>query len=337
MNTYLSYYPKGFQPVVEKALKSVISDADVLYLDETIIAYKTNASWKAIAKLTFFSTSFTLFELFSDPKFNQIRHMLKWAHHSREFYKKLKSFGHKNTTFRIVASGKDIDKKRFHSEIRDLERLIQQRYRLTIARGTPHFEIRFIEKNNIGFVGIRITKPQEQRTPKHSLPFPIASFMIYLSEPNKSDTFLDPFAGSGTIPILRAKYYPYSEVIASDKSLNHLRPRLRKEPTHYDNFTVIESSIQKLTAKLGKQVNKIVTDPPWGRMEQIKDEDELYLQIFSIFQEIVTSEGLIVLLTQKEFVIDSILAENKIHFHLIRKLEVKVSGRTSFVYKIAKK
>jgi tRNA G10 N-methylase Trm11 len=92
----------------------------------------------------------------------------------------------------------------------------------------------------------------------------LANLLCWISDPNKKDVFLDPFAGSGAIPIERAKAFPYQKIIASDINadlFDKLKKRFHKTT---NKITIGKWDALHLTALIDESIDKIVTDPPWG-------------------------------------------------------------------------
>ena len=123
-------------------------------------------------------------------------------------------------TFRIITSDENefvsVDKKllaKIESKIIRLKGI-----KLEVDLHRPQIEFWFLRRSeNIGFFMLRLTKNIiNKKLPAGELRPELAYILCYLSEPDKSDIFLDPFAGYGSIPIERVKNFSYNLVFASD-------------------------------------------------------------------------------------------------------------------------
>ena len=120
-----------------------------------------------------------------------------------------------------------------------------------------------------------------------------------MSEPDKSDVFLDPFAGSGAIPLARSKY-PYELLYGFDKSVESvsaLKINLKGVKARKKRPIILSKADARTLSRFDDGfVSKIVTDPPWGRHETIDDVEVFYSEVFKEFLRILAPKGLIVTL-----------------------------------------
>jgi tRNA G10 N-methylase Trm11 len=336
MYKYISFYPKGFSSIVETILKDIIGDVSILYKNDSSIVYQTSKDWRFVSKLTFFETSFYLMKLFIEPQEFLLKNMITWAINNPRFYNKIKDFDSNSNTFRIVDSRKIHNKKEFQNEIKLIEEKLESSFRVRIDRGHPDFEVRFIEKENFGFIGIRISKPPQytDEFQRNSLRKEVASLMIYLSEPSENDVFLDPFCGSGMIPLLRARHSPYKRIIATDKNAKEILKRMKQTQVKLINFDVIQVDLENLSHKVSKNISKIVTDPPWGLIEKGLDIENFYSTMFDQFQKLLVKNGFIILLSNRMEEIEKTVNSKKSYFEIVKKYEVTISGRSSSLFKV---
>lgn len=127
---------------------------------------------------------------------------------------------------------------------------------------------------------------------------PIAHALIWLSEPKPNDVFLDPFCGSGTIPIERATY-PAKSIIGGDISLEAVKAARQNAPTQVDIHCMDACDLVGIAPQ---SVTAIVTNLPWGRqIAPDTDIGTLYSRFLSETRRFMVATGRAILLTdQKE-------------------------------------
>ncbi len=262
MPTYFSTFTTGLHEIIPEVMKSKLGVLQIIHLSDGLVIYNTNASWQIVRDLPFFTNSFILIKSFKHSNLNSL---YQWTIGNCLFVKHIKSFfaGHR-TSVRIMASVnnqtitiRDVVRKQIEHE------LIQNRD-IVIDRQNPKFEIWFIERaDGTCLIGIRFTThSKRQDIPKGELHPEIIYAMNYLSDPSDKDIFLDPFCGSGVIPIQRAQNFPYTRIIASDTDTNLIKGRLKLIKRKLHDFDVIQEDATKLKSIKNNSINKIVSDPP---------------------------------------------------------------------------
>ncbi len=134
--------------------------------------------------------------------------------------------------------------------------------KLKVNRVKPDLEVWFLRRREgFCFVGIRLTKnPNYEKTlRKRELRPQIAHILCLLSEPRSKDVFLDPFAGSGAIPLERTAF-PYKEIIASDKDPNAYKYLKERTNKLKKRITVKNWDALDLEEIGNGTINKIVTN-----------------------------------------------------------------------------
>lgn len=148
------------------------------------------------------------------------------------------------------------------------------------------------------------------------IPPKLAKMMINLAGKEKSDLFLDPFCGSGTM-LQELILLGYNHLIGTDSSaksiadtqanLDWLLSKYRLKLEDYQ-IKLEQGDVAKLSAKVNyKTVFAIVTEPYLGspkarffRPEEIKKEisklSELYLKAFAEFRKVLKDNGVIVII-----------------------------------------
>lgn len=327
---YYSTFPEGLVKVIKKIIIEGKYADEVINEGSSFVVYSTNKKPEEISKIQFFETTFLLVEFFNQNHY--ISNQIRWiANNPNKVFVISKSISRKDPTFRVVESRNSGDKKKYVSQIKKVEMMLSQK--IAIDRGHPDFEIRLVEKSDYGFIGFRITNPPEyfDLFQRGSIRKEIAYVLNYLSNPERDDVFIDPFCGSGIIPLLRSQMAAYSKIIASDRDTSFLKDKMQSLNIKKNNFIVKRSNIE--TLKLDNTlVNKIVTDPPWGLIQAIPDLDKFYQETLRKFLDICTSNARVVIISSSEY---SVLRGIKCFggtIRLVEKLAIKASGRKTFIF-----
>jgi len=151
-----------------------------------------------------------------------------------------------------------------------------------------------------GFLLQRITKSSESPA-EGQLESHIAHLLVRASAPKDRDVFIDPFCGSGAIPLARAatRFHGIFAMDIDAALIKNLKARVAK---------IKNSKMQKsFFAKTGDFLKNefednfadaIVTDPPWGEFQKINAD--FYACAFREFAKILKTGGRLVILTGRE-------------------------------------
>jgi tRNA G10 N-methylase Trm11 len=85
------------------------------------------------------------------------------------------------------------------------------------------------------------------------------------------------------------------------------------------------------------QIDKIVTDPPWGIYDNIENLDIFYSKMLIEFHRVVRDKGIIVLLVSNRDIFTNVLEKHKSFFDIDKKYTTLVSGQKAIVYKLINK
>ncbi len=184
----------------------------------------------------------------------------------------------------------------------------------------------------------RITRNRltEKDLQKGELRPELAFFLNWLSDPQKQDVYLDPFCGSGALPISRAKLGAFQRMYVSDldfEKVGMAEARLR-EAKDFDKrqhtFRVLGVEDLPEAIPLGS-VSKIVTDPPWGYYEKC-DVESLYRRMMGAFSTVAKPGAIIVLLSAQKETMERILMEFTSSVAVTHVYHILVSGKKAAVY-----
>ncbi len=343
MALYLSTFISGLQKPVEQLLYKNLKSLKINSIFDGLILYQADEDIKEIQKLKFLNNTFLVLKKFDKlpNRKKAFEYMLKSTNKLDNI--KLKNLLSDKRTFRIITSDENdfvsVDKKLLNPVERKIIGL--RGVKLKVSSHKPQIEFWFLRRSeNIGFFLLRLTKNvTNKKLPPGELRPELAYIISYLSEPNKNDIFLDPFAGHGSIPIERAKNFPYTIIFASDNDKNFKQIIKKRIKDKKLNKTILPKVQDALNMKTFDDnfITKIATDPPWGLYENIKNITSFYSSMMNEFLRVLKSDGIIVLLTAKKDEFENVLANHKNNFILQEKYDILVSGKKSAIYKIKKK
>jgi 16S rRNA G966 N2-methylase RsmD len=242
----------------------------------------------------------------------------------------------KYRTFRIITSENNQMVTTDKQPIQKLESKISEITELTPDRSYPDIEFWILSRSEgFGFFGARVTRHPDftKSLPKGELRPELAHILSLISEPQITDTFLDPFAGYGSIPDARTSY-PYEKIIASDNDENLIK-KLRLRFENRKNIEIMNLDALKLKELDDQTIDKIVTDPPWGHfLGKELNLEEFYTAMLDSFYRVLKKGGKAVILIGEKELFEKLLKQKEKLFKLIEKFTTLVSGHKAGVYKI---
>ena len=340
MPQYFSTFITGFQEVVRNALQKQFKDVEIKLLLDGLVVYSTNAPFQNIKAIRFFNNNYYLLRYFDQLKNDSIEYMMQSILNDKKAISSLpRGVIGKATSFRIVASKENQTVSPNSNLLIQTEKLFSYQWNLKVNRSLPDVEVWFLLRSEgSGFVGIRIREKNnfKKTIAKGELRPELANLLCWISDPEKDDVFLDPFAGSGAIPAERAKSFPYQKIIASDLNqelFNQLNQRLHK----VTNRVILGKwDALNLTEIEDRSVDKLVTDPPWGLFSH-RDVDlqVFYTNMLEEFGRVLKTGGLLIVLTAQKGLFERALDKDP-KLKPTKKFDILVSGKKAAIYKVQK-
>lgn len=115
---------------------------------------------------------------------------------------------------------------------------------------------------------IRLSKPKLPPKARGAISHELSAMLVHASHPHPNDTFLDPFAGSGSFVQARLES-PAHEIWYSDRDLDSFRPDLPREMSRDKHVRFLSDDALTLPSVADGAIDVIVTDPPWGEHEDL--------------------------------------------------------------------
>ncbi|MFZ1792227.1 MAG: methyltransferase domain-containing protein [Anaerolineae bacterium] len=340
MPSYFSTFASGLQEVAQDALARQLGDAKIELALDGLIVYQTGQPIQQIKNIRFFNNTFLLLRLFQNPREAALAPMMTAVMKAADALVIPPAVTQAAQFYRITASRHNQTTPIDRDTLAQLERVFSPKLGLRVHRTLPDVEVWFLERSEgLGLAGIRLTRraATEKELQRGELKPELANILCLISEPNKDDVFLDPFAGSGAIPLERARGFPARRVLASDinpLAVKHLRARAAQEKVR---LAVEECDALALRHVADGALDKIVTDPPWGLFEAQNAAalSAFYAAMLREFERVLKPGGLaIVLMGQKELFEGAIPAAQ---LETLNRYDILVSGKKAAIYKLRKR
>jgi tRNA (guanine6-N2)-methyltransferase len=337
-NKYFATFISGFHEPIEILLKSSISDCCINILLDGAVVFETDYSYDRLG-MHCFNNIFALIDIMKTKgKGSCIEEHMQDILRRKLLNEIISSNTKKIKTFRVIASSEN-QLVAINENVKNaFEMFIAQQSKLLLNRSKSDAEFWILYRNEgFCFFMKRLSKhtAYDKLLNKGELHPELAFLLNQIAAPVKSDICLDPFCGYGSIPLQRLKHFPTEKfyafdnnekvlAVAKDKLKNHLNSRCIVKNV---NFNLIENSIAF------ESIDKIVTDPPWGLFENIKDIAEFYRLIIDKCIRLIKLTGKIVIMTaKKEELLKAV--ESTSNCSITKTYSILVSGKKASVFVI---
>jgi tRNA (guanine6-N2)-methyltransferase len=333
VSLYYSTFIPGLQRPVEEALRSALPDSVIALSLDGLITFESSASLENIRTLPFVTNTFLVFKQGSGSVADMAAALLNDATLSLDAAGALA----RKRTFRIIPSVANQLVSLDDHLLQALENLVARKTGLRPHRSKPDVEFWLLERSEgYGFFSLRIShhKAYDKILEKGELRPELAYLLNWLSSPAPGELFLDPFCGSGAIPLQRARYFPTGLVIASDKDERHVQALKEKvkELGFKKRMVVRMDDALHLHRYEAGSIHKIVTDPPWGQFEETaRPIESIYTDMLREFRRVLRPGGVAVVLTAATGAFDTALTQAH-GFSVSARYNILVSGKKASVY-----
>ncbi|CAG7626521.1 methyltransferase domain-containing protein [Paenibacillus allorhizosphaerae] len=175
--------------------------------------------------------------------------------------------------------------------------------------GMHEVEFRMDVQHDEAVLAVRLTdasyrfRGEERRFTQAALRPTVAHALVWLSDPQRSDVFIDPCCGSGTIMSERLTY-PYLRVEGGDLSREAVASAA-ENIGHCERAKIHHWNARSLPIDAGC-VDKIVTNLPFGKQIAANEDIlELYLELFGEMKRVLKMDGSAICLTDAEAALQS--------------------------------
>jgi tRNA (guanine6-N2)-methyltransferase len=235
---------------------------------------------------------------------------------------------------RLVSAGK--------SSLAAVEQLICETTGLRVHRSRPDHQFWLhLRSDGLVLFSLRVTrhKSAEQTLAKGELRPEIVDILCRLSDPQKDELFLDPFAGSGAIPIARATNFPCCTVLANDadpRTAEQLKAKVSRAKLQQH---IIVRRVDALEMRRYQDgcIDKIVTDPPWGIFRDLPlPPREFFERMLTEFCRVLNPGGKLVILLAREHPLGHVIDSAALPLRVRTKRDILLSGKKASVYELTK-
>jgi tRNA (guanine6-N2)-methyltransferase len=337
MNRYFSTFIHGTDKIIEKILIQDFPKIQIENLHKDLVIYTTDLPLQELQKIPFFSNTFLLLAKFESSEMQTLDKVIEWATTSKQLIANLKTFSNTPINFRVLffneATSISIPKEKLTEIVEDISHSTGWTY----SPSQPDNEIWFIiKKEDFNLAGIRLTKKHDyqETLEKGELRPELAYMLNFLSKPKETDYFIDPFCGSGAIPISRYTYFPAKKIIVSDSNIDNLKKKLKSLDHNLAKFETYSKDGFRLKWIQRNSIDKIVTDPPWGEYSDVKELKDRYSEMLTNFSRVLKQDGVIILLVADQEIIQSLTPDTDLEISETH--EIYVSGKKAYIMSLNK-
>jgi 23S rRNA G2445 N2-methylase RlmL len=164
----------------------------------------------------------------------------------------------------------------------------------------------------------------------------VAAAMVFLTEPEAQDTFLDPMCGSGTLLAERMLAGEYQQVLGGDIVGRHMEIARQNLAGLGERWQVSRWDARKLPLDSGS-VDAVAANPPFGKQIGSRQElEHLYPAVLAEIARVLKPAGRVVMLSsQYELLKDAVRRERRLQ--LVRGYSVAVLGEWGRIYLLKKR
>jgi len=341
MTTYLSTFTAGLGGPVRRALEERLPDARVELDLDGLLTYQSGRDAAAVRALPFFNNSFVVLKTFpalgAERGEDVLGEMLSLALRDGDLAGRLPR--QLKGTFRLVTSWSNVLTAVDRELLEKVEARLAASGRLRPHRGRPDHEIWLSYRSEgYGFLLLRLTRHtvHEKVLAKGTLRPELAWMLCWLSEPREGELMLDPFCGSGAIPLMRATQFPRGLVLASDLDaalVEKLKAKV-KEGDLKRRVVVRQGDARQLSRYEDGSIHKIVTDPPWGLFQELPGGPEaFYREVLAELARVLIAGGLLVILLARADFLPPLL-ESVPALELVERWPILLSGKKAEIFKL---
>ncbi|MDE2840919.1 MAG: methyltransferase domain-containing protein [Chloroflexota bacterium] len=348
MTTYASTFIPGMGEVVATALERSLQDVGLDILLDGLVVYRSSSAVADVQALRFCNNSFVCLMSFDGLGRNPISQICQTVLADGQLLRRVAPhLPRKSLTFRFVASQENRFVPIPQRTRRALVRLLAAERRLKPHASNPDIEFWLLSRREgFGFIGLRLTRhtAYEKTLARGELRPELCHLLCLLSEPSADDVVLDPFCGSGAIPLERARSFPYRAMLAGDIDAKHvksLRAKVRQlrwiQRKRRQTITIGRWDAQDLQSFAPETVDKIITDPPWGFYQsQLTDLERFLRNMLQEFYRVLRRNGLLVILVGNPRLFEDCLRDFTGRMTVLQRYDILVSGKKASVFKVVK-
>lgn len=341
---YLATCPAGFQGVAAASLRIDLGeDLNIVHSEDGFLVFASRAAPGRVSVLPYLNNVFVSLRQDRGNEGQMIDGFTEQVIRATPAHQIQRATPACARTFRLMVSDAGrlvaINRKTRSA----VNRLLSSATGLPYASGRADCEFWvFRRRSGPGFFSLRIGSRDrtEKDLQQGELRPELAHLLCALSEPQPTDVFMDPFAGTGALPFARARS-PYNMIFAFDSDegrvarlMTHLKAAVPAKVRKRSPIIIRHEDACALTSINEGFIDKIVTDPPWGVFDDRKSySSAFYSAVARELIRVTKPDGLVVLLLGDEDEARRLCREFEADLACLDFLKVLVAGRKASVVK----
>ena len=342
MALYYSTFISGLLKPVREALQQSLPHARIHLELDGLLLYESASQTRELQALPFVSNTFAVVKTFPQNTGRSLAEMAKLVTKDRSLRVAMPRVAGKRVgTFRVVTSLANQLVSISPAIMNDLEERIEQDAGARSNRAKPDTELWLLQRSEgYGFFSVRLSQHRsiDKALEKGELRPDLAYLLCHMSKPVAGELFLDPFCGSGSIPIQRTRFAT-GLIFASDADCDkttRLKSRVRDNRLNKKIVVRCEDALNLDRYEDGS-IHAIVTDPPWGHFQQLKlPLRDFYERMVKEFVRILRCRGKLIVLTGEPEIFLACLPERALLLELSGRFDILVSGKKATVFSLVK-
>jgi 16S rRNA G966 N2-methylase RsmD len=309
MNSYFATFPAGCYEIIARQLKAFRPDELILLRhDESSVMFNSPLSIQKFIEMRFFTNVYLLIE------------------------QPVPKGALKGEYFRLMLIKQGAPAELSDKDRRTIEKDIKDEYGLTPNTGKALNDFYVIERaSGPRLMGLRLARAKfkRQKLAAGELRPELAHILCLVAGLKAKDTLLDMFAGHGSIPYEAVRGFGCKQAIAIDTQTLSGR---RESP----QITWYQADSSKLDSIKDRSIDRVITDPPWGKFNGASEADlkRLYKQSLHEAARVLKKDGIAVLLSGSPVLDEAIRANAS--FTLLKSYDILVSGKKAKIAKLQK-
>lgn len=326
MTTYAATFTAGTREIILKHLKQFpLEQLKISYSDNSFMIFSSSLPEAKIANFRFFNNIFEV--IYRVSKAESLEEI------AEKSLKNLQPLPTKGRTFKLYfASGGEPAAVKVNVRQHLIESL-SEFYNLSASSHRPDNNFWVILRDSgIGLLALQLPHIQFKKSgaAAGALRPELAHVLGLVAGLTNRSRVLDPFAGSGAILEESLVGFHVREAVAIEKD-PELVKKLKKNP----KLRVLNGNATDLHQVESNSIDRIVTDPPWGKFEKmnIAQLNELYSKVLDEIARVLKPGGIAVVLSAAIDTMDKTLPGLN-NLELLKSYSILVSGRKAVIYKL---
>ncbi|MDA1359081.1 hypothetical protein O1R50_05570 [Glycomyces luteolus] len=260
---YYVQFPAGTGALVAGSIGSYVDRPETVYADDSSLIFESESRYSQVVQIPFVKNSFTVI---ADVVRRDIDEgVLELADSLR--YDGLDSHA---DSFRVMfhVDGELVPVSPPAKRALETEITYASGQRM-VGRGSGE-EYWVVGRTDFDYLMLcrRHIRPKRAAKAAGAISHELSSLLVAASKPEPDDVFLDPFAGSGSFTNARMSF-PAKRIVYSDSDLPRLREDFPAAIRESRDIEFLDEDALSLPSFQDREVDVIVTDPPWGEYEEL--------------------------------------------------------------------